>query len=574
MMNRKGLEWLILLSPFLFGLYFPWTAAAAVLFLLGFLFPLCRRGELHISISPLFFAAWCVVIFLFLGVFWGTDKGMALIGALQFLPLPLFVMAIEQLRTEERMCLLAHVPHAAACMVVLSIVMSRIPGLASWVIVNGRLGGFFQYPNTFALYLLAAMVILLWDAGNTNTKNQTLYLIEPAVLIAGIILSSSRTVLGLTAAVMLLFLLQNRGKKASGESGSAAERLLPGMILLAAVLALSWSVIRVVIIGHSSPASNASVSSSSAVAGWAATLLGRLLYARDAVPVILRHPLGLGYMGYASLQGSFQTGVYSVTHVHNDLLQLLLDAGWIPAVLMAAAIIRSFLAHDGNGGRKAVIAVICIHALLDFDLQYPAIAFLLLAAVSAGEREAPEKGKASKKSGAASAAFLAAGIVLCLFTVWLGTASYFVYAGNNSAAVRLYPRYTSALVKQLSERQNSGESKAQAELAERILRLNDSVAAAHDELALDAFSRGDMENAIREKKAAIALAKYDRIGYEEYRRILTSARQMYLSRGDTKAAAECEEELRRIPQMMQDVLNGTSRLGWMIPDRPDLPVSS
>ena len=35
------------------------------------------------------------------------------------------------------------------------------------------------------------------------------------------------------------------------------------------------------------------------------TLLGRLLYAQDALPVILRHPFGLGYRSYTYMQGSF-----------------------------------------------------------------------------------------------------------------------------------------------------------------------------------------------------------------------------------------------------------------------------
>ena len=101
--------------------------------------------------------------------------------------------------------------------------------------------------------------------------------------------------------------------------------------------------------------------------------------------------------------------------------------------------------------------------------------------------------------------------------------------------------------------------------------LNPSIAAAHDELAFDAFGRGDMETAIREKQKAISLAKYDRVGYEEYADILTTAGQMYRSRGNREAAAACDEELRRIPAMMQEVMDGTSRLGRMIPDQPGFP---
>ena len=592
MIYRKRLAWLLCLSPFLLGLYFPWTAAIAVLFLLECLFARCRQGKLCFSGSLLFAATSSVVLFLMLGVFRGTDRGMAPIGALQFLPLPLFVLAIEQVEAEERMHLLNSMPLAASCMVLLSAAMSLIPGPAAWVMVNGRLGGFFQYPNTFALYLLAAMVIRLWSpmaekeissgrkggkaSDEKNRKDHAILpALELAVMAAGIILSGSRAVLCLTAAVMILYILQGLRKGREGW-------LLPGFILLAVIFTLLWSVVGAWFPGtETGGASDMSVSSG--ITGWAATLLGRLLYARDVVPVIMRHPLGLGYMGYASLQGSFQTGVYRVTHVHNELLQLLLDTGWLPALMMLCAIVRSFFSKAATG-RRVLIGVICLHCLFDFDTQFPAIGLLLLTAVSAGEREESSNrvlANSGKKRGSEektvsrtlSAVALSVGVILGAAALWLGTAGLLAYVGNSAAALRVYPWYTTAMVNQLAEAQSAGISETAsgrtAELAEKILSLNPSVAAAHDELAYEAFGRGDMETAIREKQKAISLAKYDRVGYEEYADILTTAGQMYRSRGNGEAAAACDEELRRIPAMMQDVLDGTSRLGRMIPDQPD-----
>ena len=61
------------------------------------------------------------------------------------------------------------------------------------------------------------------------------------------------------------------------------------------------------------------------------TFVGRFLYYMDALPQILRRPFGMGYMGYYYDQLSVQTGVYSVMYLHNDLFQLVLDTGWIPA---------------------------------------------------------------------------------------------------------------------------------------------------------------------------------------------------------------------------------------------------
>ena len=73
MVNQRGLAWLLLLSPFLLGLFFSWTAAIAVLFLLTLLLPYCREGKLRVSGSLLLPACTSVVIFLLLGVFRGRS---------------------------------------------------------------------------------------------------------------------------------------------------------------------------------------------------------------------------------------------------------------------------------------------------------------------------------------------------------------------------------------------------------------------------------------------------------------------------------------------------------------------
>ena len=57
----------------------------------------------------------------------------------------------------------------------------------------------------------------------------------------------------------------------------------------------------------------------------ASTFLGRILYVQDALPLILKHPFGLGYYGYYFIQQSVQTGVYTVVNAHNELIQILLD---------------------------------------------------------------------------------------------------------------------------------------------------------------------------------------------------------------------------------------------------------
>ena len=139
---RKGvldiLSYLLLLCPFLFGCFFPWASALVSLVLIALLLCLIHRRLLCCTYSPSFLAAASIVLFHLGGIFWGIDHGMALVGAVQFLPLPLFVLLLEQYTPDQRMGLLRRTPYAASAMVVLSFLLSRIPFLEGWFLVAGR----------------------------------------------------------------------------------------------------------------------------------------------------------------------------------------------------------------------------------------------------------------------------------------------------------------------------------------------------------------------------------------------------------------------------------------------------
>ena len=87
-----ALEWLLLLCPFLFGCFFPWGSALVSFVLIVLLLLLVRGGLLCLTRGAAFLAALSVVIFHLGGMLWGTDRGMALVGAVQFLPPPLFIL--------------------------------------------------------------------------------------------------------------------------------------------------------------------------------------------------------------------------------------------------------------------------------------------------------------------------------------------------------------------------------------------------------------------------------------------------------------------------------------------------
>ena len=548
----SALEWLILLCPFLCGGFFPWASAPVSLVLVVLLLLMLRRGLLRPICSAPFLAAVSIVLFHLGGIFWGTDRGMALVGAVQFLPLPLFVLLLEQLAPERRMGFLRKMPYAASVMVLLSFLLSCIPSLAPWSLVAGRQAGFFQYPNTYAVYLLFALVLILFGTPLRFGK-----LPWACAVTLGILLSGSRTVFFLLLAVSLVFFFMDKSKQ---------SRL---HILILAALVLFGSVLYVLLSGN-----RVSVGRFLTVSLTSSEFVGRLLYARE-LPVILRHPLGLGYTGYRCLQGSFQTGVYSVQHVHNELLQLLLDVGWIPAALFLWALWRGFRSREGGLCRRLLLAVLALHCLLDFDTQFVSVALLLFLVVDTESQplllflvlDVEPQAQKPVSSGRAIRG-LSVGIltVSALFSLWIGTASFLYYLRKPADAVRVYPAYTAALADLLPDaaEQNLGP------LSDRVLRLNKAVALAHDARAKADFSAGNFSGMIAHKQEAIRLSRYNLTEYLDYFDILRYARERYLQRGETDSADSCLSLIAEIPEMLETVDAQTSRLGRIIRDKPDL----
>ncbi|MCR5136772.1 MAG: O-antigen ligase family protein [Oscillospiraceae bacterium] len=530
---ERELEAVLLLSPFLMGLYYPWTSALGSVVLALMLFQ--RRASLRFSLSPCMAATSCTVLFLLFGAFRGTDRGMALVGAVQFLPLPLYTLLLEQCPPERRMGLFRKMPEAGCLAVLLSLLLGLLPPVSHWFWVNGRLAGFFQYPNTLAVYLLLCFLqlgiqIRDWPEKNDRGVIRRVWL-ETALLLIGIVLTGSKTVLLLLLGVLLLAacLAKNRVRR--------RWAILLGGILLAG--GAGYMLLR-------GPIS-------------LSTFYGRLLYARDALPVILKHPLGLGYQGYSWLQGSFQTGLYSTVHVHNELMQLLLDAGWIPAGLFVWTILKGFLYPDRGSGRRLMLGVLCLHCLFDFDTQYPAMCFILLTL-----SDTAPIGKKSLQPG--WTAFAALTAALC--GIWIGLASFALWAGRPESAVRICPVYTTALVQMLPD---AGEAELE-ELSDRILHLNGSAAIAHDGKARAAFADGRFRETLEHKLEAIRLRQYDLGEYLEYLDYLELGWRMYRSSGNRNDAAYCAEKMSEVPAMLNAVKAKTSALGYKIQEQPNLEL--
>lgn len=537
--NSKPLKVFLAAVPFLSGLYYEWGSAIACIFLLVFLGNCVKeRGGLRVQKNILLLASVVIPAMYGISAAWAVDSGMALFGLVKFLPLPVFVLALDQLESEQKENILDYVPVSGALMTVLSGMLSFVPVLEQYFSVNQRLAGFFQYPNTFALYLLIGIVILI--SGESLGK---LKIVNLFVLLVGIILTGSRTgflLLFLTVLTSFFLLRDKQVKK------------LLGIVFLGGILI---SGIYVLCTGNTS-----SVGRFLTVSFSSSTFLGRILYFKDAFPVILQHPFGLGYLGYYFTQGAFQTGVYSVMNVHNELLQVLLDIGWIPMILFSWAVVKGFV--NGNTKNRMVIVLIVLHSMMDFNLQFIVMFLILLAALDA--RQEKDSFVLARKSILVLGAVLVGGI-----SIYLGTDSALYYLKMYQQSAVLYPGNTNAWMEMLTEAEDVDEMDS---IADKILERNPDNPLANNAKSRAAYAEGDFGEMMECKEKALLYYRYNLSEYLDYFNMLYVGYQLYMQNGDPASAEICLGKMKGIPDMLEAVADGTDPLAYEINDKPELEL--
>lgn len=283
------LRWLMFGLPFFAGGFHQLTCAVTGVLLMGYLIWQGKQGS-GLLVSSGLIAVAVLTAGYGLSAFWAADRGMAVYGVVRMLPVLLFGLALSRFPEGERKRVWDLVPLSGVVMTALSYGLQLIPSLKELVTVSGRLAGFFGYPNAFAAFLIVGLVISAFDE-NRRPWAPAL----DGLLIFGVFQSGSRIgFLVLLVILGLLLILRKEGNYRVGTvallAGCFALSLLPGLLG-----------------GETAADRYLSISGSSS------SMLGRLLYYLDGVKLILRHPFGLGYLGWSAVQGSIQSGVYSVT---------------------------------------------------------------------------------------------------------------------------------------------------------------------------------------------------------------------------------------------------------------------
>ncbi|MBO7453354.1 MAG: O-antigen ligase family protein [Clostridiales bacterium] len=528
-------EILIALLPFALGIFHEWTAGILSVVLLAFIIIKAKDNKkFFLPKDVLFLTAVIIPVMFLISPLWATDKGMTLLGFTKFLPIPLVLIL---LRNSERIeDPFKYLPLSGAVMTVTSFLLGLIFPKEGMFLVSGRLAGFFQYPNTFALFLLISLSLLL-----LKDKQKKLDLICAPILLIGIILSGSRTVFVLLILFLIVFVIVSKNKKFK----IGALAFAAGVIILAGVYVL--------VTGNKETAGRFLTTSFTS-----STFVGRFLYYKDVLPQILKHPLGLGYMGYFYSQTSFQTGVYTVVHVHNDLLQILIDIGWIPAGLICYATVRRFLKVDMR--YKVTIALMVLHLLFDFDMQF--VSILIIFFVLLYDHD-------GKKLELKKTHFNIAASCVVLLSLYLAIPSFLSYIRKDEQAVKIAPWYTASHIKLLSK---ADTPEKMNEIADKILKNNDSVSVAYSAKAKASFSEGDVLKMIEYKNKAIDRNKYDINEYVDYLDMLFVSTNLYIEAGDSESAKYCVDKIKEVPLMLDRVKNGTSSLAYKIKDVPELDL--
>lgn len=491
---------------------------------------LCFHWNRHSFAILILFVAYCVT------PFWAADKGMAVFAIPKYLVLMLYMLLLMQTGAKLQQEVLDLIPACGSLMTILSVSTLLSPDLRDYVIVNGRLAGCFQYPNSFAAFLLVALIIQSFR-GFAKPGCMIAFL-----LISGIIISGSKTVFVLMLLVLLLMILIKRQRMYTLILGGA---LLCG-------LGTGLFVNTLGILPNADRFTTIHVSSG--------TFLVRLLYFADAIPAIFANPFGIGYMGYPAIEGIIQTSRYFVTYIHNEFLQILLEAGWIPGILIGFGLLTTLLSAQTTSKRLVLFAILS-HCMLDFDLQFSIFWIIVLSCVDFHSGKKVDFGL-SRVAGALLSIFV-------VLSLWLGVGDWFYHVHKFDICLGFTPFHTKALEVRLSDSDNLEEID---QIADRILSMNATHSLSYSAKANVAFSTGDIPSMIAHKENAIHFSPYSIAEYCDYFDKLYWAMQMYLQTNDTQSAAFCRNKLLQIPEMMVQVSQKTHPLADLTGDDSSLQL--
>ncbi len=531
-------ECILYISFFFVGIFHVYLSCALSVALIVWLFArYIKNGGLSIKIDITFIFVAVLVFFYAFTILWAVDSGYAVFGFFKFLPLLLYSLVLMQ-EPNGKEIIINRLPYFFTISTVISVGLMYIPALSNFFAVSGRLSGFLQYPNSFAAVLLVGELLLI-----TKERPRWFDYICILILLFGVLYTGSRTVFILAGASNIIALLINKNK--------VVRLITVGCIGAGILLVLGYCLITNNF-GVLERYLNITTSQS--------TFVGRLLYAHDALPVILSHPFGLGYFGYYFIQQSIQSGVYAIMYIHNDFLQILLDVGWIPALLFIAVIVLTLINKKHPLRYKLVMLTLLAHSCFDFDLQYIAVFMMLLLFMAPKQKNVKDIQLNKYRFGIISLAS-----IFVILSLYFGTAQALARFELHEASAKLYNHNTISDIELMKKAPDTSSAK---EIADRVLSRNTNVSLTYSVLARAAYEKGDFAGVIKYKNKAIEVAPFSYSEYWEYGRMLVNGIALYTQAGDNSSAEVCKKELLAISRALPSTKNLLSKYGAAIDHQP------
>ena len=533
------------ITPFLFGLYYEFSSYFAQIFILVILLiKLLKQKKIKVYLN---FASMALAIissgYLFTCIY-AVDKGMAILGFLKFtIPLT-FGLLLMQYKQEEVKDMMNLIPISGVIMVIVSILFKYIPFLPNvFYLQNGRMMGFLQYANTFALFLLIGIIYIGY-----SKQPKWKVIIYNIVLLLGILISGCRTVQILALLNYIIIIIK--------------QKELRMYFIALVIIAIAGTIGYVLITGNLNTVGRYLTTSTSS-----RSLQERLLYYKDAIPLILRHPFGLGYMGYSYIQPQIQTGIYQAAYVHNDFLQFALDIGIIPLVVLIIALIKNLISKNKELSFRLILLTIVLHMLIDFDLQFMIIFLILVMTLNLWDNKEYEY-ETNK------IALISIDTLLIIIYLYFGIVTLLNYFEKDEIATKMYPIYTKANIAIANNYMQNEDINSAYKIALNIQKTNSELGMIYNIKAYYYYINKDWKSMVQNKKKYLEFNKYNMKEYDEYVLMLSEAIEYYAQNDEMEKAMEYIKQVAEVPSIIEHVKSSTSSISYNLKDKPTFELKS
>lgn len=517
---------LLLFPLFAGGYHIFYCAAFSVLLILLLICRMIQKKELQIYTGYSSVVLVLITVLYLISRFWAVDKSMAFAGALKYVCVFLFCVNFWQVDKEKRKKLFSAIPCAAVLMTVISLIGGCFENIKyRFYDEAGDLNGTFEYANVFALFLLASIVILVF-----NCKKYIVTVFASGLCLYGIYASNARAVWLLTiAAFLLLFVIllyNKKGKKSA-------------LIFLFAFIGIAIvSIIALLPTGYLRDIANYLNTDGS--------LNERLLYYQDAFRYAVQHPFGKGAYAFYYAQPEFQSGYYYAIDVHCDFLQMMVEIGIVPAAAFVGMVLVNLFAKKNSQMQRVLLLIIALHSLIDYDLQFAVMLCILFMCVTFNHEK-----QLKIKSNLICVLCAAA---LIIMNAVVGLSAFYNYIGRHEKALQ-YFNYTPSLTIQML---STNDKQTGYQLATKVLDINESVFEANQVLSGIYAADGRYEEAVAQMELVLQKNPRNMEHWRSYIDLCLQAKEYYISKDNSEMANECSNKIVLVEKRINELKANTS----------------